>query len=118
MSEQETIRVDQISRVLAVLIAENEEYSYVDKLGYVVSPDLAVYYLREALRDYSSLTTKTKWDNPRAREEANKIKMEYVEKEIQDIARINDPKEIRKIVSLIAARALARANYLRGGGEK
>ncbi len=107
------IRLDSLSRVLAVLLAENEEYAYVDKLGYVVSPDLAVYYLREALRDFSSLMNKTKWNNPRALSEAKKIKLHEVEKVIDYIAKLEDPREVRKVVSLIAAKALARANMLK-----
>ena len=107
------VRLDPLSRVLAVLIAENEEYAYVDKLGYVVSSDLAVYYLREALRDFSSLMNKTKWNNPKALSEAKKIKLHEVEKVIDYIAKLEDPREVRKIVSLIAAKALARANALK-----
>lgn len=110
--------LEHISRVLAVLIAENKEYAYVDKLAYVVSPDLAIYYLREALRDFNSLIDKGSWENREAQGEAEKINMEYVEKTIQQIAYIDDPKEIRRIVSTIAAKALARANKLRKPVEK
>ncbi len=115
--------LDEVSRVLAVIIAENNDYSHVDKLGYVVSPDLAVYYLRETLRDYSSLLNKTMWNNPAARREAAEIRMDMVEKAIDAIAAINDPKEVRRIVSTIAAKALARANHLcssknQGEGER
>ncbi len=104
---------DPIARVLAVLIAENEEYGHVDKLGYVVSPDLAVYYLREALRDFSSLMSKTRWENPRAREEATKIPMDRVDEVVEAIGKLDDPKEVRRIVSMISAKALAKANKLR-----
>ncbi|NPA98741.1 MAG: type I-A CRISPR-associated protein Csa5 [Crenarchaeota archaeon] len=105
--------LDHLSRVLAVVIAENGDYSHVDKLGYVVSPDLAVYYLREALRDYSSLQAKTVWNNPLAKKEAEKIKMDLVEKALDKIIAVDDPREIRRIVSAVAAKALARANLLR-----
>ncbi len=107
------IRLDPLSQVLAVLIAENEEYAYVDKLGYVVSSDLAVYYLREALRDFSSIMNKTKWNNSQALSEAKKIRLNDVEKIIDYIAELNDPREIRRVVSLIAAKALAKANALK-----
>ncbi|MCD6487633.1 MAG: type I-A CRISPR-associated protein Csa5 [Desulfurococcales archaeon] len=114
---------DPVASILAVLIAENDEYSHVDKLGYVVSPDLAVYYLREALRDFSSLMNKTRWDNPLAYEEAKNIPMDRVDKAIEGLAEISDPKEVRRIVSMIAAKALAKANKLKTmvqkeGGEK
>lgn len=126
MSESLTeINLDPISKLLAVIIAENGDYSHVDKLGYVVSPDLAVYYLREALRDYSSLMNKTKWTNSKAYSVAKEIKMKSVEYIIDKISRINDPREVRRIVATIAAKALAKANSLRietqekeEGGEK
>lgn len=116
MSKNEVlIDVDSISRVLAVLIAENDQYSYVDKLGYVVSPDLAVYYLREALRDFTSLMSKSEreWNLKTAFREARGIPMHKVDNAIEKLATIDDPKEIRKLVSLIAAKALAKANKLK-----
>lgn len=106
-------QLDHLSRVLAVIIAENGDYSHVDKLAYVVSPDLAVYYLREALRDYSSLLSKTSWENIQARGEAERIRMDLVEKALDAILELRDPREVRRVVSAIAAKALARANLLR-----
>ena len=43
----------EVAKVLSVLIAEKENYTYVDKLGYAPSKDLAIFYIREALRDFS-----------------------------------------------------------------
>ena len=109
--------IDHLSRVLAVVIAENGDYSHVDKLGYVISPDLAVYYLREALRDFSSLLSKTAWENIGAKIEAERIRMDLVEKALDAILGLKDPREVRKTVSAIAAKALARANMLRARNE-
>ena len=36
----------ELAKVLAVLVAEEGNYTYVDKLGYVPSRDLAVFYLK------------------------------------------------------------------------
>lgn len=119
MSQQTETRILQLPRILAILIAENQDYSYVDKLGYVTSPDLAVYYLKEALRDFSSLLARGEWDNKCAMEEALKSEMKYVEKEVEEISRLRDPREIRLVLSYIAAKALAHANSLSRckGGE-
>ncbi len=118
MSQGLTLNIKQLPRILAVLIAENNEYTYADKLGYVTSPTLLIYYLREALRDYSSLLSKSSWENEYARKEAYSIDMEEAEREIDRLARISDPKTIREAASLISAKALARAVNLRFKSEK
>jgi len=105
--------MENIAELLAVLVAENESYTYVDKLGYAPSKDLVLYYLREALRDFISLKNKPQWDNPKAFEEAGKINMESVEREIQSIERISNMKELREAVSLISAKALSIASRLK-----
>ncbi len=103
---------DSLAKLLAVLVAENGSYTYVDKLGYAPSKDLVLYYLREALRDFHSLRNKTQWDNPKAFAEAGDIKMEFVEKEIEDIAKVTGLKDLREVVSLITAKALSTASRL------
>jgi len=103
---------DNLAKLLAVLVAENGSYTYVDKLGYAPSKDLVLYYLREALRDFHSLRNKTQWDNPKAFAEAGDIKMEFVEKEIEDIAKVTGLKDLREVVSLITAKALSTASRL------
>ena len=100
---------ESLAKLLAVLVAENGSYSYVDKLSYAPSKDLVLYYLREALRDFHSLKNKTQWANSKALTEAGEIKMEFVEKDIEDIAKISGMKELREAVSLIAAKALSIA---------
>jgi CRISPR-associated protein Csa5 len=108
--------MENIAELLAVLVAENESYTYVDKLGYAPSKDLALYYLREALRDFISLKNKpqSQWSSPKAFEEAGKIKMELVEREIESMERISSMKELREAVSLITAKALSIASRLKG----
>ena len=104
-----------IAEVLAVLIAEKRSYTYVDKLGYAPSKDLAVYYIREALRDLHSLLNSQRWENEKARELAEKINFERVEKGIQEIEKIDptDKKGLREVTSLISAKALSISASLR-----
>jgi len=109
---QGDMMAEGIAELLAVLVAENKSYTYVDKLGYAPSKDLVLYYLREALRDFHSLRNKPQWDNPKAFDEAKRIDMESVEKEIQGIEKISGMKELREVVSLITAKALSIASRL------
>jgi CRISPR-associated protein Csa5 len=104
---------ENLAKLLAVLVAENNSYTYVDKLGYAPSKDLVLYYLREALRDFHSLKNKTKWDNTKASDEAEKIDMKRVEEDLEDVAKISSMKELREVVSLIAAKALSTASRLK-----
>jgi CRISPR-associated protein Csa5 len=106
---------EDLAKLLAVLVAENNSYTYVDKLGYASSKDLVLYYLREALRDFHSLKNKTEWDNTKAFAEAKEIKMERVEEDLEDIAKISNMKELREAVSLIVAKALSTASRLTEG---
>ena len=104
--------IKSIAELLAVLVAENGSYAYVDKLGYAQSKDLVMYYLREALRDFHSLKNKPKWEKDEAQKRANNIDMEAVEMSIQNMEKISGMKELREIVSLITAKALAIASKL------
>jgi len=101
-----------IPEVLAVLIAENESYTYVDKLGYAPSKDLALYYLREALRDFHSLSKNLQWSNEKAKEKAREIDMEKAISEIEGIKRVGSIKDLREEISFITAKALALAAAL------
>ncbi len=98
-----------LAKVLAILIAEEGNYTYVDKLGYAPSKDLAVYYVREALRDLHSLINSQRWENPRAKEEADQINFDRVERSIQELAKLDskDKKKLREITALISAKALS-----------
>ncbi len=106
-----------IAEVLAVLIAEKGNYTYVDKLGYTPSKDLAIYYIREALRDLHSLINGQRWENRRAKEMAYRINFDRVEKGIQDLAKLDpkDKKKLREITALISAKALSISASLREG---
>jgi len=96
----------ELAKVLAVLVAEERNYTYVDKLGYVPSKDLAVFYIREALRDLHSLLRKEKFENKKAEELAKEIKFDKIETALENLTRISDKKELREKTSLIAAKAL------------
>jgi len=104
-----------IAEVLAVLIAEKGNYTYVDKLGYTPSKDLAVYYIREALRDLHSLINSQKWENQKAKEFAKKINFDRVEKGIQSLAKLDEKKELRRVTALISAEALSISASLMEG---
>ena len=96
----------ELAKVLAVLVAEERNYTYVDKLGYVPSKDLAVFYIREALRDLHSLLRKEKFENKKAEELAKEIEFDKIETALENLTRISDKKELREKTSLIAAKAL------------
>jgi CRISPR-associated protein Csa5 len=110
ISREQLLRIDHISRLLAVLLAESrgKNYAYIDRLGYSQSKDLAVFYIREALRDFHSINNRG-WKNKKAEKEASKIEMNLVNKGIEDIGKISEMKELRERVSLITAKALTIA---------
>lgn len=112
----ERIDVEDIAKVLAVLVAEQGSYTYVDKIGYAPSTDLAVSYLKEALRDYHSLLRKEKLENEDVRKLMEEIKdnIQKIEDNIQKIAEIEDRRKLRRITSLISSKALiTSARYIK-----
>jgi len=114
MKEKVESLVNNISRLLAILVAEQGGYTYVDKLGYAPSADLAIYYIREAIRDFHSLIRKEEFGNPNVKPEIEKIKdaLGYIAKDLNLIAKIVDRRELRSITSLISSKALALAGNL------
>ena len=73
----------ELSKVMAVLLAVQGSYTHVDKLSQASSKDLALYYAKEALRDYNSLLSSGKF---------NAIGMRRLIRESEDADR--EPKEI------------------------
>jgi CRISPR-associated protein Csa5 len=118
ISEERGINMSlsELAKALAVLVTEEGNYTYVDKLGYVPSRDLTVFYLREALRDLHSLLRQEKFENKKAEELAKKIEFDKIETALEILTKISDKKELREKTSLIAAKALAISAKLRGGG--
>jgi len=108
----EAWEVEEISKALAVLVAEAGNYSYVDKLGYAPSKDLTIFYLKEALRDLHSMMGR-KFENEEAEKAAREIKFEQIDIALQKISKISDRKELREITSLIASKALAKSAKLK-----
>jgi|GEM_PF-363869 len=100
--------IEHISKLLAVLLAESENYAYIDRLAYSQSRDLAIFYVREALRDFHSIANRG-WRNEKAAGKAREINMYLVDRGIKDMGRISGMKELREVVSLITSRALAIA---------
>ncbi len=113
-------RFDNISRILGVLVAERESYSYVDKVGYAPSRDTLLFYLKEAFRDFNSLLS-SGFENTTAGSEAKRVNLREAERELLEIESINDRRKLREVSSLISSRALLIAARLmgreEGGGE-
>lgn len=105
--------VDELARVLAILIAEQGNYTYVDKLSNAPSKELAIFHIREALRDFNSLLSKEKFSNPKAKEEISKVYFRGLEDQIAALSKIEDRRELKETVSLIGAKALTLAARLR-----
>jgi len=101
--------LSELSRALAVLVAEEEKYAYVDKLSYAPSRDLAIFYLREALRDLHSLSRKTDLSE-NVKSELDRLKSEDVEKAIERaidrFLQVGGRGELRELTSFVAAKAL------------
>jgi len=105
--------VDDVAKILAILIAEENSYTYVDKLGNAPSVDLALHYIREAFRDFHSLLRKGSLENKALQNLVEDVKknIDRVQVTLSDIAKIEDRKVLRKVVSLIASKALALAAF-------
>jgi len=98
--------VDNLAKALAVLVIEEENYSYIDKLGYAPSKDLALYYVKEALRDLHSLIRGGRFENPYAKKLLNQINLDEAERAIEEIGKITTRKELREYLSMVASKAL------------
>ncbi|MEM3404146.1 MAG: type I-A CRISPR-associated protein Csa5 [Nitrososphaeria archaeon] len=96
---------DNTSRLLAVLINEQGGYTYVDKLGNAPSKDLAIFYLREALRDYHSILSRG-FEKESSKEENKLINFLQVENDINQIESITSAKDLREKLSFIATKSL------------
>ena len=97
----------EMGKILGILIAEEESYTYVDKLAYAPSKDLVIFYLREALRDLHSLMRKTRFEYDRTVSELKSIDFNLVENCIQQLSNVQDRRELRELTSFIASTALA-----------
>lgn len=96
----------EISKVLAVLVVEQNSYTYVDKLSHSSSKDIALYHLKEALRDFHSLMNK---GFEKAKDVVDRISFKNLEEELNALRKAESLTELREIVSLITAQALSEA---------
>jgi len=96
----------ELGKALGLLIAEQGSYTYVDKLAYAPSKDLAIFYLREALRDLHSLMNKPSFEYEKTRNELRELRFDRIESIIQSLSSIQDRRELREVASLIASTAL------------
>lgn len=105
-----------LARVLAVLLLERGSYSYIDKIAQTSSRDLALYYVREALRDYHSLAS-GRFEKEEAAELARSINFRVLEEEIAKLRELKDVSQLREELSFVAAQALAEAGRLMGAAS-
>ena len=102
---------DEIAKVLAFVVAEQGNYSYIDRIANANSKDIILACLREALRDYHSILRR---GNYTARD--LKADETRVEKALDKIFQTHDRKELKEIVSFISAKALTfSAKHLKEG---
>jgi len=99
---------NELSKVLAILLVETGSYTYNDKLSYSVSKELALYNIRELLRDFYSLRNKgvTKSE---AKKVIDTINFSKVEEELNELSHENSVAGLREKLSLICSMALAEA---------
>ena len=110
----------EIPRLLAILAAETDSYSYIDKLANAPSREIALKYIQESLRDYNSLITRGSFDNPKAAEETKYLNTKKLDEEIDSIRQTTNPRELKETLAYIASKALTRTIWLRrrqGAGE-
>lgn len=98
----------ELAKLLAILLVEQESFSYIDKLSQTSSKDLALYYLREALRDYHSLANRG-FEKRVVEDAAKFINFNKIEQEIAEINEFTDLIQLRGKLSFVAAEALAKA---------
>lgn len=115
MQRNEYLAIDGIAQVLAVVMAEQGHFTYADKLSNAQTKDLAFLYIKEVMRDFASLRNKGDFENKEAEKEANQVDMGKVESELDQFWKgieETDRKKLREILSIIAAKSIARAEYL------
>ncbi|MEM2014216.1 MAG: hypothetical protein QXJ16_01995 [Desulfurococcaceae archaeon] len=101
----------ELSKVLAALLVEQGSYSHIDRVSQASSKDLALYYLREALRDFHSLLSKG-FEKDVVTELSKTINFVKVSEELDKLRETEDIIQLREKTSLIAAQALAEAGRL------
>ena len=106
----------EIPRLLAILAAETDSYSYIDKLANAPSREIALKYIQESLRDYNSLITRGSFDNPKAAEETKYLNTKKLDEEIDRIKQTVNPRELKETLAYIASKALTRTIWLRRQG--
>jgi len=113
------MKMDSLAKALAILIIEENDYSYVDKIGYAPSKDLALFYIREALRDLHSLIRSGEVEARGARELLENLDFEKVYRELEGIGRLETREGLREVLSMLASKALTLSASViksQGGG--
>lgn len=118
MATKERHDGEALGKVLGILVSVEGSYTYVDKIAQATSKDLAMYYVRDALRDYASLTSSDKIsDSPQAKFVADTILPSEIESDVAKITQLNSVPELREYLSFIASEALIQAFALENRQE-
>lgn len=105
--------IEELSKVLAYIASykvqdssENKnqiDYSYIDKIANAPTKEILIYYIREALRSYYSVSDENKLN----------INFDFIEKLIREINNINNHKKLVDISNKISAKALCKIKISR-----
>ncbi|MDW7971454.1 MAG: hypothetical protein RMI53_06320 [Nitrososphaerota archaeon] len=98
----------ELYKIFSILLVEHGSYTYIDKLAQSTSKDIALYHIREALRDYHSLINRG-INYEEAKTVANSIDFLRLENEIKEIGELSSLPSLRERVSLLSSQALAEA---------
>ncbi len=118
----------EISKVLAALayykkLADREKgvnYNYIDRLANASSKDMALYHIREALRDFDTLKNNDE-DMKKAlsslESKIGKIDYSKFETEIDFLEKAKNLSDLREILSRIGVEAINLGNRMLEGGS-
>ncbi|MGC8615277.1 MAG: hypothetical protein ACP5UU_05680 [Thermoprotei archaeon] len=113
MSAEKKLAGQALGKLLGILVGIEGSYTYVDKIAQASSRDLAMYYVRDALRDYASLMGSDKIsDFPQAKVLADSLPPSEVEKDVETIAQLSSVPALREYLSYVASEALIQASAL------
>jgi len=113
-----------MAKLLAILVADRERFSYIDRIANAPSIDSVLWYLREALRDFYSLKRMLRKMVAKGPTEEklwkwmNEIDDNKVNIFLEKLSGIEDRIELRKTVSLLCGKALALADRFMSELEK
>ncbi len=104
--------LNDLARILGILAAGQGSYTHIDKLSNAPSTELALFYIREALRDFNSFLSKN-IDDKKIEKEIQEIKsLKTIEENLDKIAQLSR-RELKEKASIICSKALIIAARLK-----